>query len=65
MLMTVLRGDLAVNQSKALIRIFKQMKDFIVQSQNILSNPELVKLSLQTAENTKQIAQTMKDVVCV
>ncbi len=62
MLMTVLRGDLAVNQSKALIRIFKQMKDFIVQSQNILSNPELVKLSLQTAENTKQIAQTMKDV---
>lgn len=63
--MTVLRGDLAVNQSKALIRIFKQMKDFIVQSQNILSNPELVKLSLQTAENTKQIAQTMKDVVCV
>lgn len=28
MLMTVLRGDLAVQQSKALIRIFKQMKDF-------------------------------------
>lgn len=28
MLMTVLRGDLATAQSKALIRIFKQMKDF-------------------------------------
>ena len=62
MLMTVLRGDLAVSQSKALIRIFKQMKDFILQSQNILSSPELVKLSLQTAENTKQIEQTKKDV---
>ncbi len=62
MLMTVLRGDLAVSQSKALIRIFKQMKDIIIQSQNILSSPELVKLSLQTAENTRQIAQTKKDV---
>lgn len=62
MLMTVLRGELAVNQSKALIRIFKQMKDFIVQSQNVLSSPELVKLSLQTADNTKQIEQTQKDI---
>ena len=62
MLMTVLRGDLAVRQSKALIRIFKQMKDFILQRQKILSSPELIKLSLQTTENTKQIAQTKKDV---
>ena len=30
MLMTVLKGDLATKQSKALIRIFKQMKDYIV-----------------------------------
>lgn len=44
MLMTVLRGELAVKQSKALVRIFKQMKDFILQSQNILSGPELTKL---------------------
>lgn len=57
MLMTVLRGELAVNQSKALIRIFKQMKDFIIQSQNVLSSPELVKLSLQTSENTKNIEE--------
>ena len=33
MLMTVLRGELAVKQSKALIRMFKQMKDFIVENQ--------------------------------
>ena len=30
MLMTVLKGDLAVQQSKALIRLFKQMKQYII-----------------------------------
>ncbi len=62
MLMTVLKGDLAVRQSKTLIRIFKQMKDFIVQSQNVLASPELMKLSIQTAQNTddiREIQQTM------
>ena len=29
MLMTVLKGDLAIQQSIALIRLFKQMKDYI------------------------------------
>ncbi|MCR5066967.1 MAG: ORF6N domain-containing protein [Erysipelotrichaceae bacterium] len=32
MLMTVLKGDLAVRQSKALIRLFKSMKDYIVET---------------------------------
>ena len=32
MLMTVLKGDLATEQSKVLIRIFKEMKDFIVDN---------------------------------
>ena len=31
MLMTVLKGELAIKQSKALIRMFKQMKDFILK----------------------------------
>lgn len=57
MLMTVLKGDLATRQSISLIRLFKQMKDTILKSQNILSNPELLKLSLQTADNTKQITE--------
>lgn len=63
MLMTVLRGELAIKQSKALVRIFKQMKDFIVQSQNVLSTPELVKLSLQTIENTKDIQNLKQNMV--
>ena len=60
--MTVLRGDLATAQSKALIRIFKQMKDFILQSQNVLCSPELVKLSLQTLENTNEIKKINKTI---
>lgn len=35
MLMTVLKGELAVKQSKALIRTFKQMKDYIVENQGV------------------------------
>ncbi|MGP1441882.1 MAG: ORF6N domain-containing protein, partial [Anaerovoracaceae bacterium] len=34
MLMTVLRGELAIKQNKALIRMFKQMKDFIIENQD-------------------------------
>ena len=63
MLMTVLKGELAVKQSKALVRIFKQMKDFIVQSQNILSSPELLKLSIQTNQNTNDIQEIKQNMV--
>ena len=34
MLMTVLRGELATKQSRALIRTFKKMKDYIINNQN-------------------------------
>ena len=40
--MTVLRGELAVKQSKALIRMFKQMKDFIIENQDLISPNDLV-----------------------
>ena len=33
MLMTVLKGELAVSQSKALIRTFRAMKDYIIENQ--------------------------------
>ena len=38
MLMTVLKGDLAISQSKALIRLFKQMKDYLIDSGGRLKN---------------------------
>ena len=36
MLMTVLKGELAVKQSKALIRLFKRMKDYIVENKELI-----------------------------
>ena len=63
MLMTVLKGALAVDQSKALIRTFKGMKDFIVENRYLLGNKELVQLSVQTAQNTAEIAEIKNTMV--
>lgn len=57
MLMTVLRGELATMQSKALIRTFKQMKDYIVENKDFIGANELAKLAIQTNQNTKDIAE--------
>ena len=57
MLMTVLKGDLATRQSKVLIRTFKEMKDFIVDNKSLIGSDELIRLSLQTAQNTADIAE--------
>ena len=51
MLMTVLRGELAVKQSRALIRTFKKMKDYIIGNQNLIGQREYLLLSLQMSEN--------------
>jgi hypothetical protein len=60
--MTVLKGDMAVRQSKKLIRLFQQMKDYIFQRQNILPEHELVRLSIQTQNNTDNIRQIQQQV---
>ena len=57
MLMTVLKGDLAVRQSKALIRTFKQMKEFIVSNQSLIGQREYLQLSLQTSQNIHDILE--------
>ena len=57
MLMTVLRGELAVKQSKALIRMFKQMKDFIIENQDFIGSKEFVQIAIQTNQNTNDIAR--------
>jgi len=36
MLMTVLKGELAIRQSKTLIRLFKSMKDYIIENQQLM-----------------------------
>ena len=58
MLMTVLKGDLAIRQSMALIRLFKQMKDYIVaENQQLLGNAGIAEIAMQTAQNTRDIAE--------
>ena len=54
MLMTVLKGDLAVKQSKMLIRLFKEMKDFIIENNYVTYN-DFYKLSLNVNENIERI----------
>lgn len=63
MLMTVLKGELAVDQSKKLIRLFKQMKDFIVQLQNVLPESEIRMLAIQTQDNAEDIREIKRHMV--
>ena len=43
MLMTVLKGELAVSQSKMLVRLFKQMKDYIVENQQVIGQRDFIR----------------------
>ena len=63
LLMTVLKGELAVDQSKKLIRLFKQMKDFIVQLQNVLPESEIRMLAIQTQNNAEDIREIKRHMV--
>lgn len=62
MLMTVLKGNLAVNQSKKLIRLFKQMKNYIIQHQSVLNSAEMLRLLTQTQSNTEEIQVAQKTI---
>lgn len=56
MLMTVLRGELAIKQSIALVRTFKSMKDYILEKQGLIGQREYLQLSMQISDN---IAETL------
>ena len=60
MLMTVLKGELAVKQSKTLIRLFKQMKDFVLTNSQLFAEIDsikkhLIESDLHHKENDKRI----------
>ena len=55
MLMTVLKGELAIKQSKSLIRTFKKMKDYIIDNKDLLYNNESVKLIHLIMNNSNRI----------
>lgn len=63
MLMTVLKGNLAIRQSKALIRTFKQMKDYISQDPLISGSSNIERMSLQISDNTRAISEIREAMV--
>ena len=63
MLMTVLKGERATAQSKALIRLFKQMKDYIVaENHQLLGTAGIAQIAAQTVQNTREIAMVSSEV---
>ena len=65
MLMTVLKGELAIKQSKALIRTFKQMKDYIVENQGLIGQREFLQLSMQITSNVVEMQDLRRDLIDV
>ena len=55
MLMTVLKEELAVRQSIALVRTFKRMKDYILENRDLIGQREILQLSMETANNRIEI----------
>ena len=63
MLMTVLKGERAIVQSKALIRLFKQMKDYIVaENRQLLGKNAFSQIAVQTIQNTRDIAEVSAEI---
>ena len=65
MLMTVLKGELAVKQSKALIRTFKQMKDYIVENQGLIGRREFLQISMQITSNVVEMQDLRRELMNV
>lgn len=61
MLMTVLRGDLAIKQSRALVSTFKKMKDYILSNKELIGQREIMQLSMQSSENAFEIKKLRMD----
>ena len=54
MLMTILKGNLAIRQSIALIRAFQSMKNYIIENQDMIGKQEYLHLSLQVTDSIKE-----------
>lgn len=63
MLMTVLKGDLAIEQSKALVRLFKTMKDYLIENQPLITHKNYFALVDKVEENSKDIEKIRNNMV--
>ena len=48
MLMTVLRGELAIKQSRALVKTFKKMKDYILANRDLIGQREMLQFMMNS-----------------
>ena len=62
MLMTVLKGELAVKQSKALIRLFKNMKDYLIENNSLLTQKDYLNLFKLINNNSDRITELEEDI---
>lgn len=65
MLMTVLKGELATKQSKTLIRLFKAMKDYLLEEQSAVSriidhSRDISEIKTEIKEMHAEIEETVK-----
>lgn len=63
MLMTVLRGDLATRQSRMLILAFKEMKDYIAENQQLISQKNYVDLIEKVEKHDVDIKEIKENMV--
>ena len=63
MLMTILKGNLAVEQSKTLIRLFKSMKDYLIENQPLLTQKNYFALVDKVEKNTQKIGAIQASMV--
>ncbi|MBO4888023.1 MAG: ORF6N domain-containing protein [Firmicutes bacterium] len=62
LLMTVLKGDLAVRQSRAIIRLFKSMKDYLMMNQPLLAQKNYFALVDTVEEHSREIKSIVEDI---
>ena len=61
--MTVLKGDLAVEQSRKLVRLFKGMKDYLIENQPLISQRSYVALIEKVEEHSSDIKEIKENMV--
>ena len=62
LLMTVLKGELAVRQSRAIIRLFKTMKDYLIENQPFLAQKSYYALVDTVVAHSREIRSISEDI---
>ena len=63
MLMIVLRGELAIRQSRSLVMAFKKMKDYIVQNQPLITHHDYLRLSMQVSDSQQALQAVQNQLI--